>query len=657
MTPSPDEWGRLQHTLATGNPVLVLGAGTHRVGYDSDPAWAVVTRRMARVCAEIDDVPEFDGAHEQPRIFLEHLWVSKLSDETRAEFEHDLLAGRVPGEVDIHGPQPDESCPDIDRVRTVLAASLLGVLFECTRCLGNVIATGAAPVMRWRLVGHPGPFGSGVRSDRPPDDDANADDGADDDARSAEQARRRAARHLEVVVSVADCLERARQEDLRPDHHAIAEERRLDGVRWTADLRTQLTTLKVGAILQCTRQLRERYFDGREPITGAVIEWLADVFWHLMVCGSGVPPSQAEMSFYANLQQEKSDGESEGEQDFRRSRPGELRRPFERTRLADDLRTLQRGYDSGLDPRVRGGSLRVKLAQTIAASLLQLWRDRHRDDPEIAWSPYRELPVVALSPDFDLTYERATLQLLDPGDALHLVVPVWRKPEDRVDWLFTTLVRGDGDLGRDDLTRPRRWHWYAEQAGRGDDDDPLRGPIFVKLNGSPLLEIGARPPGLALQELEYVEPATIFTEIDALKAIVSFAEAGGNRASLAQDVITSLKWTRRSWIFLGDSFPDWVPRLRLLYGARDARTTEEGGFGAPRSIAIDRGFDWPERGLLEALGVDRFQCDLAKVARYPREATNLAANDDEVRRFLANVEKLLDRVRPVEDERVEARWA
>ena len=35
---------------------------------------------------------------------------------------------------------------------------------------------------------------------------------------------------------------------------------------------------------------------GAFKITGALYEWLADLFWHLMVDDSRVPPSQAELT-------------------------------------------------------------------------------------------------------------------------------------------------------------------------------------------------------------------------------------------------------------------------------------------------------------------------------------------------------------------------
>ncbi|MBF6619587.1 MAG: hypothetical protein ITG02_05090, partial [Patulibacter sp.] len=139
---------------------------------------------------------------------------------------------------------------------------------------------------------------------------------------------------------------------------------------------------------------------------------------------------------------------------------------------------------------------------------------------------------------------------------------------------------------------------------------------------------------------ESVRLASIFTEYDALQAILSFAKAGSERnQGLASDVTATLNW-HRNWLFLGDSFPDWLPRVRLLFNASNAANRFETSRDASQ-IAVDRRFDWPEQALLDALGIQQFECDLAEFGAYFTKASSVRGDDERVDSHLDAVREIL----------------
>jgi hypothetical protein len=608
---SSEQWGELQRTFAKRPHVIMLGPGCHRIGYDRGKAWAEIERRLTLIRAHLADVKEFDGDAAQPRRFLEHLWWSKVSVERRRE--EDPVVGRLPE------AEPREGWTDLDSVRSVLASSLLGVLYECTRSLGNVIATGAAPVLHWQAVAHPGPPGSEAGTGEA----------------EAVEARQRARDHMTAVVDIAGLLYRRATGRPARDDDAIAAERGLSGVRFDGTLKDALTLLKIEAIWLAAKQVfKECFAEGRFRLSGALVEWLADLFWHAVSTDSRVPPSQAEIAFYLNLR-----GIAQrSERAFSRAAPGELRASRDPQELRTDVQNLLQSYDCGKEPWADPQSDRIAFIDTIAATILERRRVGER--------------VVILSSDFDLALERSLLELSNPEDSIHVVIPVWRAAGDKptqLEWLFGSIDRGAGRVDSEDLTQVQ-WQWYHDQAPPGDYDYDVRGPIVVKLNGSPLVDLES----VSLDELDLgkdsLEPATIFTEYDALRAIMSFAETGNvaqgqQQPSLAATVLTDdLPWPQKSWIVLGDTFPQWLPRLRLMYSAH-AHGRQATSLPGVVHIALDRDFDWPERALLDTLGVLLYRGDLGDLAHSLTQTTAVSRADPDVAAFLANVDKIRARRR------------
>jgi hypothetical protein len=601
---APEQWGVLQETLATESPVLVLGPGCHRIGYEETAGWAEVTRRMNLVHHRIADA--FSPEHvPAARSFLERFWLSKLSDEARsgrAHREH-LDALRAPAR------EPDGDGDSLDTCRTALVTQLLGVFLEGTRCLGSEIATGAFPVVAWQDIGHVYP-----RTEPQATVPQSVDEATSPafDAHEADVRHRQAGEHLAATLEIASVISAvAGSQPLDDELEAIAHDR-LAGV---PDLRAKAIArlnddLKIDTVVFNLKRLQEDAFSGSDGrLTGSTIEWLGDLLWHLVTTDSRVPPSQAETAFYINLQRsDPGAGRS-----FARSRPSEARRPLSRDAIPGHVRQLLGTYDNGERAWSDIAPSRKAFTRTICAALLAQWEDPSRP-------PQR--PTLALIPDFDLSFERAMLELMEPDQHLHVVVPVWRKPErdpQYIDWFVGTMTRADQDYshGRHRLPPIERWAKFDEGPKVGKGKGALDGPIFVKPNGSPLLESPRREDlkDIRLLRGEKVQLATIASEYDALQAMISFANGANAKESTAGDVINALQWQHRSCLFLGDSFPDWLPRVRLMVNA-PIEFKQLTATPSTRQIAIDRRFDWPEQALLSDMHVEQYECDLAALGAY-----------------------------------------
>jgi hypothetical protein len=229
-----------------------------------------------------------------------------------------------------------------------------------------------------------------------------------------------------------------------------------------------------------------------------------------------------------------------------------------------------------------------------------------------------------------------------------------------LEWLWTTIRRKDKHEVRErDLTTPHASAWrqfhYVPGWLEEDDNQAVEGPILVKLHGSPLMNLEdeaierlkSPPPEEGQQLSGPIQLATIFTEYDALRAMVSFTSRPPHNRTrvLWSDIVERLTWSERSWIMLGERFPDWLPRVRLLLSARahagrHPAAHNSDSDSAPVHIAVDRGFDWPERALLSALDVKAYQTDLSRLGGYATQPTT-ASKEEKVGAFLESVAAFL----------------
>jgi hypothetical protein len=661
-----DDWARVPLAFAKGSPVLVLGSGCDRVGFDgeSSEAWAEVTRRVRLLHHEA-------GADE--KLFLAALWESKLSAATMDE---KASIGGLPPRLDLQDEDEarlahynDEE--PLDKVRIVhLAAPLLSALVGCTQILGEVIGSGTVPVLSWNTVIHP----------------------LDGNAR-----RTAAANNLTRVSKAAGLLgdwsrtsppvakDRKELEGMGFDEQDLRQ-RLPDTELGTVRLRT-LQIMKIGAIHTTTRWLATSCllapaaYDPavsveRLPLTGAMIEWLADLVWHVIVCDTGVPHSQAELAFYINLRGTDTPTGAPSPRSFTRALAGEHRASSKEDLTELIAQRMERGAtgceeEQDIDWE---NDARHRVARTLAASLM------------IHWKMYKagkgRLPV-AIATTYDLVLERQLLESMRQGQSFHILVPVM-KDEERA-WLWGTYKKTKGTFNPKDLTSAREgrwlsWDWYEPERADSRDGRAPQGPVIVKLNGSPLIDLGGNSEASVIaRKARAQEPSRfarrahdcsvrllcIFSEYDSLRTLMALQRAGEptggtfSKSALPFQISQAFDWKGRSWLFLGDRFPDWIPRLRLLLNAETkspltseptGATKAADGEDAPLTdtppdeatkavavdpvevvdprevvdslevtdkIAIDRHFDWPERALLDALDVYWYIGDLATLADYP----------------------------------------
>lgn len=603
--------------------VIVVGPGCDRIGYDSDGSapWREVETRIAKILSVIspsagdeaaaesagDVNPSADG--DQDRRFLLELFRSKLSDPRRSDelLLEDLGDGPA-------AAADDESRPTgLDAARTELATLILSALIDCTRALGEAIATGTVPVTNWETVAAPR---------------TAATTAAQAGGRRL-SSRQGAAEALRQASALAGLLKQWTDDE---DGAPRLPERLAVSARDVRRTRASLWALKIDAIADATGRLADQCLDPSTgghcvPFTGATIEWLADLLWHLIVCDSGVPSSQSELTFHLNLRDEQ--GRSATVRTFTRAYPGELRGdPGEGKRedsITERLRCGLTGCEEARDWRHVIDQPRIKVAAMLAAVLREQW-DLIEEGRAAGTRRTAVYAPVALSSTYNLVLERQVLEQTRDGEVLHVAVPAWFG--DRLDWLWGTYTRSDELL-------TSRYMTCDKAEGGGLDwklwrysDVEQSGPLIMKMSGCPLFQL---PEGITadalfgpetIHEDAPVRIASLLSEHDLLGAIMVLKAPadGGTTAEFVLKLGQLLAWEKRNWIFLGDRFPDWIPRIRLLFHAQ-SRFTSAAARSRLAHLALDRSFDWPERALLEALDVTPVEGDLERLGSLPGAAT------------------------------------
>ncbi len=633
MSDADMSWSSLQEVFALGSPVLAIGPGCHRIGYDTTEEWQRVVQRAWLVWHRLESISRDDDETRARRDFLSHLWQSRLSSRAR-DWDGSVRTG----------PSVGSGAPPIDvlekavasrlageQPQVALATDLLCALVDATRALGDAVAAGSVPVIDWKLVRLPTSPSEAELLTR---------------ARSSLTAAAALAHDLAAVHSRRS-----------PDLPMF----RKHGLRRDEIDRKRLTVLKAPEIASALDRLVETCF-GAAPsaLSGAVVEWLSDLFWHVMVAGASVPFAQDELNFYLNLR----GGDAAGIRSFSRPLPGEYRgRSGEIQPLRDDLSALLGNYDSGVAPDDACGAARdwtrprEAFARTMAATLLETW---HADG-------HHRLAIGLVS-DYDLMHERALMQLVREDQGFHVVCPVVTNPVKAegekatrtFEWLFGTYDGSD----RTSVSKPT-WQWLRNVPSM-KVERPL-GPVLLRLTGSPLFDLGRsldQIAGEAPPDVTLIRPAVLFSEHESVQAILTLTRAHGGEQpprGLYNELFGNkgLSWERRGWLFFGHRFADWLPRLQLLFTAlmlgRQASPQQEQAASWPSPpdnsrVAISRRFDWPEEALLTALDIGRTRADLADVAHYydipTVHATGPQENSQMTRAFLGRVEARVEQATP-----------
>lgn len=634
--------GKIQDNVFKGRAVLVLGPGCQRVAFDSvqSPGWAEVVRRMRILRSTLD--PDEPDQHE----FLEHFWRSKLSDETAQALiepgpetplglaeELSLDAGNA--------ENPVPSAVDLARIEW-LAKPIFRLFAAGTSRLGEVVSRGVTPVQNWHEV-----------SDAALRDQTDADVESD----TTLDSLRAHVKSLSFgATSLLSWLGTPQVAEL--DHPA----RKL--VIKRGDIRALVGFLKsvpIEALPVCVEGFDSHCLgtkgatDGRARLTGANLEWLGDLLWHVITSDAEVPPSQRELAFFVNLPRRPAHLTTA--QAFSRARPGEYR--------------FARGDDA---PEVRDGKIRAMLrgrggrdfpkpdyaAQDLHefyATLAAILVEQSRIE-----SPRRPLAVVAGQ---DLRLEHYVYKMLATpsdyadGQRMHVVMPVrlvdaTTGGRARIDWVVVTIARTT-TVANDALVATKREIAWLEDAEVSDNE-----PVILRVGGAPFFPLKASTAtdegiarsvlGLSKKqgETEFVDyevaPAVILDEYEASVALQELRQQSQGPNASASWLTAVVSWDKRAWLFLGEGFPEWVPRLRLLqtslfdpaksqnYRPRNARNA---------LMAVDREFSWPESALLGTLGIATFQGDLRRLKRLATHPNN----DRDVQEFFSAVDERVDPLR------------
>lgn len=644
----------LQGYVVDGFAAFVLGPGCQRVGFDaaSSPGWSKVVDRMRRLVSH-------DSLDSDNRSFLEAFWRAKLSDETVEQLET-IPAGPASGdaaspdqialEVGL-GVGPTEKASITDQIRVEYLALPLFRLFSLgTQRLGHVIRQGTTPVEHWHQVTD--------RELRRPDGKPGEGPGLDQLLGAAQEL-------LDNLSALADGYRGTSREINFPTGkltYAEADERTLQP--FVTGLRLSSVRVAVeGFTRYCVGDLQagETYaWRGGAALTGASVEWLGDLLWHLLVCDAAVPPSQRELAFLVNVPGPPADVSA---RHFSRARPGEFRvnSLVERDKSVIELLTSRGVRIAHQKPTSR---LACTYA-TLAATMVQLRENKANTKPKPAGDP------LAFVEGFDLLLERYLLDLLgqtrdlDDPDAppalLHVVVPINKTGANApsrplLDWVVVSIEAGSTPSAKQVHDAPRTIRWLGDVEFDGN-------PIVVRSVGAPFLPLKAGVPnskgrlkqsdlGLGVHPhhqawADYkIGPALVLDEYEAALATKELRDqirpneqGTGGVPSLTK----SLAWEGRSWMFLGEGFPEWISRLRLLQ-----LSTLQGGAqldSEPRDefnalVAIDREFSWPEGALLSALNVNSFSGDLGDLVSLATRPASGPQNQEFYGKVRARVESL-----------------
>lgn len=632
----PAEKEQLLQIVAEEFPVFVLGPGCYRVGFDNpyDRGWSAVEHRVANLLGRLQATE---------RTFLSEFFLSKLSDERRTQPARSAVGHRLE-ELAAEAArrwEDEQERADATNIadqgaagtqfepwRTFLAVKLLEAFRHASCCLGLVIGEGRSPVLHWQDAtvsteaiaewSTPAPH-TGVG-------------GHEEDARYHFRESRRAIQSAALVARAMDRL--GRSECLSGEQVAALQGLPLTGLRLeesvpeqlVAALASPLEVLLPARMATMLEVLDDRCFrPGSEPLCGANIEWLGDLLWHVLASDAEVQPSQADVAFYVTLSEQES---SPGPRDLRRPAYGDrVARGLDLTRL-----TTRSQPDDQLATSDRGSLLRtiavclltqyemVEVARSIRATAMAEERsgvELYSPDERAFVNSVIHRHVVALVGDYGDKLERALFHRLAEKAKFHVGVPVWLSTGNsrQLDWLLMDVHRGP----RNEPVVEWRWLREADTAG---------GPIVIKLNGCDRPPIGvpfvrgrvADFPFVGGEIEEHrdkaIDLAVLYDEHDQLTAMQSFDELllsgeGGLVSGLAK-FEDGLRWRGRSWVIMGQRFADWIPRLRLFthkwIGSRDAKETPSTSYWA-----IDRSFDWPERSLLESLGITMVKGELRSV--------------------------------------------
>lgn len=342
----------------------------------------------------------------------------------------------------------------------------------------------------------------------------------------------------------------------------------------------------------------------------AELAWLEDLLWHTLRYRVPAIPTSGELSLHLSL---TPDAQLVRRGDL--SQVAELHHRHPETSM-DSIRAWLRFWEDS-DPSDRRFHL------SMAAALLFMYRGYERAKSRRR----RELPI-AFTTNYDRAIENALNHLRTDGHVYHVVFPVEGTMGDpRVSgasqlWLLNTYT----------VTSPRAepsrsGPFSCERWTLSEVEDNIRGPILVKLHGSPLEDLG----GYRVQDItggkpvQYtqLEHALILSESSYLAAIVG--EMVGHHP-FPTWLEGALKASGRELWFLGYSLSDWNVRLRLYEHLRYHREGDElplANQQSPLKAIFDLRYEQPRSAILDTLQILQFVGELHEFGAHLRAISDV----------------------------------
>ena len=328
-------------------------------------------------------------------------------------------------------------------------------------------------------------------------------------------------------------------------------------------------------------------------LSGTLVEWFTDVFWHVMTFDSAVYPRIGELTTQVSLMM----GSAE---------PRKHLIPISRVQRGDYrilVEAVQKSLGRGVAPADVSAARRAFLARLAEVSHVthEEWDRRiQSNDPARRGPTSTPQPAILLTTTLGLDLEFA-LATGYPGirnSVFHVAVPVivdYGLPGARHGRVAVRWLVGDFPVSdtpdRSSITRPDggRWRWLQHwgTGGMGIGWPALRGPLLLKLGGSPLHDLSSsllpKMDEDERREMDYhqvpagsdvereVAHAVTLDEFDVIQRTAFELVEMGEQIGSGDRVRLLPRWLRLSinspgrwWIYLGPRLTDWNSRLEFV---------------------------------------------------------------------------------------------
>jgi TIR domain len=350
---------------------------------------------------------------------------------------------------------------------------------------------------------------------------------------------------------------------------------------------------------------------GAPKISLAHLEWMADLLWHTLRFDAPIYPASKDLALQIALCASQT-------APLQRTAFGTtalMTEEEERTKLVQRLWSIYSSRDSKngppsplyktlvravchepSSPRRRLG---LEAPARLGGSLRFLMEERH----------LRLIVNTNLDPEIERAFVEA-----ERGFGVLLPVWVeferWGERHRRADWLLVYQEKGERE------TSWMLWGDDLEQSILQRTRDAVRGPLIVKLYGSPLQALPVSPQGVPLETAEYLRDALVTRFLHRLVLsdldLLEYSIPQGLRSLLAE--------RGRTLCFMGFAGSDFVSR-RQLYELVP-------GEGSAKVLVIGSPKDPAQSVFFRRMNIDLVQLDTDQISEVISEMPSLAETGD-----------------------------